>query len=72
MWLCRWGEPDIKVGEVLLAVDGKEPSSLSDALKVKAGLCCSPRDCGVAHDHRRYLFQSQCFSRCSKARRDHK
>ena len=30
----RWSERDIKVGDVLVSVDGKEPSSLYEALSV--------------------------------------
>jgi len=37
-----WAERDIKVGDVLLAVDGKEPSNLFDALTMLKGPEGSP------------------------------
>ena len=32
---CRWNEREIKVGDELVAIDGKEATSLAEALKVR-------------------------------------
>lgn len=37
LWKCRWSDPSIKVGDVLVMIDGIEPASLGEALQMLTG-----------------------------------
>jgi hypothetical protein len=72
----RWQVRDIKVGDVLLSVDGKEPESLREALDVSviALRALRPRRASTNEDGALYqcvvLKCVPASGSCSRARRD--